>query len=190
LESCGLEWRAKARSIFECTTLRKLFINCYDQKNLSAFTPLVNLETLSILNAPIENLAGLECLSSLRKLRLGNLRNLKALDGIEQLQNLERLDIDGCRSIRNIEAIGPLAKLRRLHLIDDGKIDSLAPLSKMENLIAVTFPGSTNIVDGDLSPLARHRLSAISFQNRRHYTHRREDFDGYKNFSVTSVSPW
>jgi hypothetical protein len=42
------------------------------------------------------------------------------------------------------------------------------------------FYDSTNILDGDLAPVQRHNgLSRISFQNRKHYSHRREQFTAY-----------
>jgi hypothetical protein len=47
------------------------------------------------------------------------------------------------------------------------------PLQTSRNL----FYESTNIVDGDLSPLTRQKnLSSVSFQDRRHYSHKRLEF--------------
>ena len=50
LESCGLEWRSKAGSLFECVTLKELFLNRYSGKDTASFGKLANLESLSILN--------------------------------------------------------------------------------------------------------------------------------------------
>jgi hypothetical protein len=94
LESCGLEWRPKATSLFECVTLKELFVNRYKGKDLTAFAKLVNLETLAILNSPIESLRGLGAVTKLRSLRLANLQRLSALSGIEPLAGLEELDIN------------------------------------------------------------------------------------------------
>jgi hypothetical protein len=57
-----------------------------------------------------------------------------------------------------------------------GDIETLKPLSRLTSLEWVTFSESTNIVDGDLSSLFQMRLSRIAFQNRRHYSHKREAF--------------
>ncbi len=56
-------------------------------------------------------------------------------------------------------------------------------------LSEVVFYESTNIRDGDLSPLMKHRLSSVSFQNRRHYSHRREQFPGFHCKPATLEDP-
>jgi len=177
LRSCGLEWRPKATSLFDCTTLKELFVNGYSGKVFSPFAALFNLESLAILNSPIANLHQLGALRRLRSLRLANLKRLTSLAGIEGLATLEELEIHTCRAIRSIEEIGSLPGLRRLFLNNDGDIESLKPLEKLNGLEWVLFYESTNICDGDLSPLLYQKnLSRVSFRNRRHYSHRREDF--------------
>ncbi|MGA3242084.1 MAG: hypothetical protein ABSG03_38000 [Bryobacteraceae bacterium] len=177
LEHGALEWRPRATSLFDCTTLKTLFVNRYGGGNVDPFARLTNLVSLAILNAPVENLNGLRPLHSLRSLRLANLRRLTSLSGIEGLANLEDLEIHTCRAIPSIEEIGSLLRLRHLRLNNDGDIKSLKPLEKLDALESVSFYESTNILDGDLSPLLRQKhLSRVSFQNRRHYSHRREEF--------------
>jgi hypothetical protein len=67
-----------------------------------------------------------------------------------------------------------LTALKKLHLNNGGAIASLKPLLNLDGLESVMFYESTNIVDGDLSPLLRQKnLARISFQNRRHYSHQR-----------------
>lgn len=169
--------RKGASSLFECLSLRELFVNNYDGKDILPFTRLLNLESLALLNAPIETLNGLGALQNLRSLRLGRLVCLDSLDGIEGLANLEELEIQRCRRIGSITPLTNLTKLRKLHLNDCGEIESLRPLSNLKQLESVLFYESTNIVDGDLTPLTqRPNLSVVSFQNRRHYSHRRESF--------------
>lgn len=171
LERCALEWRPKAVSVSDCKTLKKLFVNRYDGGDVESFARLRNLESLSLLNAPIENLHGLRTLKCLRSLRLANLRKLSSLEGIEGLTNLEELEIHTCRSIGTIEAIASLTKLRTLDINNDGAIASLKPLEKLGLLERVTFYESTNILDGDLSPLeAQKHLSRVAFKNRSHYS--------------------
>lgn len=122
-------------------------------------------------------LTGLETLRGLKSLRLGNLKRLRSLSAIEQLTNLESLEMHACPLVRSIDQVSHLRQLKKLYLIDDGKIESLAPLSKISGLEEVLFYESTNILDGDLSPLTHQRnLLKVSFQNRRHYSHKREDF--------------
>lgn len=177
LEDCGLEWRSGAESLFKCVTLKKVFVNRYSGKDVSLFAQLVNLESLAILNAPIENLHGLGALKHLRDLRLAKLKKLRSLAGIERLMNLEELEIHTCLGITSIDEIGCLSRLRMLYLNNDGNISSLKPLNKLGKLESVLFYESTNILDGDLSPLMQQKnLSRVTFQNRRHYSHKREEF--------------
>jgi hypothetical protein len=177
LENCGLEWRPKSESLFDCTTLQGLFVNSYTGGNLAAFSRLTNLESLAVLNAPIETLEGIGSLHKLRVLRLANLKKLQSLDGIQFLSTLEELEVHTCPRIGSINEVGALGNLRKLHLNNDGNLDSLKPLNAIDRLESVLFYESTNILDGDLSPLARQKnLIRVSFQNRRHYSHRREDF--------------
>jgi len=178
LESCVLEWRPKAVSLFKCTTLKDLFVDRYKGKDVARFAQLVNLESLAILNAPVASLRGLSALTRLRSLRLALLRRLPSLAGIEGLANLEELDINTCRAIRSIDEIGSLSRLKKLFLNNIGEIESLKPLDNLDGLEKVVFYESTNILDGDLSPLLRQQnldFSRVSFQNRRHYSHRREN---------------
>ena len=177
LEKCALHWRSNAPSVFECLSLRELFIDEYDGKDVTAFTKLVHLQALAIMNAPVESLSELRVLQSLRSLRLGRLVCLTSLAGIEGLAQLEQLEIQRCRKIMVIDQIAALSKLRTLHLNDCGEIASLKPVAQLKELQTVLFYESTNIVDGDLSPLTQlPNLSRVSFKNRRHYSHRREDF--------------
>ncbi len=177
LEDCALEWRPKAASLFACSTLRSLYVNRYDGLDLSCFSGLVNLQSLAILNAPAESLDGISALTNLRFLRLANLKKLRSLDGLESLTNLEELEIHTCPNISSIEKLASLRRLRKLHLNNDGKIASLKPINSLPALESVLFYESTNILDGDLTPLTRQKhLVTVSFRNRRHYSHKREDF--------------
>ena len=58
-----------------------------------------------------------------------------------------------------------------------GSVQNLENIDAIEGLESVLFYESTNIVDGDLCPLMRQKhLSRVSFQNCRHYSHKREEF--------------
>jgi Leucine-rich repeat (LRR) protein len=175
LEECALEWRPKARSLFDCPTLKMLFVNRYNGKDVDLFAKLPNLESLAILNAPVGNLSGISGLKELRFLRLANLKRLSSLAGLEGLANLEELDIDTCR-VGSIEEVSFLPGLKKLILTNDGDIKSLKPLERLNALEFVGFV-QTNIIDGDISPLLRQKnLAKVVFKNRRHYSHRCEDF--------------
>jgi hypothetical protein len=147
LEECSLEWRPKAESLFECTTLKKLFVNRYSGKDSEPFGQLIDLDDLAILNAPVTNLNGLTPLKRLRTLRLAVLPKLTSLAGLEELVDLEELDVHTCRRIRSIEVMRLLPNLRKLYINNGGEIESLKPIRDLRNLEAVVFYESTNILD-------------------------------------------
>ncbi len=182
LEECSLEWRPNATSLFGCHGLKAFFVNSYKgRKDLDDFAALQNLERLGILNAPVLGITGIETLKKLQYLRMGNLKRLRRLRGLQELVHLEELNMNACMTGGAIEEVAALHKLRRLIMIDCDKIASLKPLLALPYLEEVIFPGSTNIVDGNLSVLTDLPcLRKVAFKNRRHYSHRREEFPGYR----------
>lgn len=177
LVECSFEWIKGSDSLFDVLSLKKLFINNYDKKNSYCFSKLINLEELSILNSPIENLQELSFLKSLKTLRLGNLKKITSLQGLQYLTELEELEIQRCKGIFTISEILRLSKLRRLLLIDLGDIANIKGLEYLTELQEFLFYESTNIVDGDLSSITKlTKLNNISYQNRKHYSHKREEF--------------
>jgi len=177
LVECGFEWIKGSDSLFEASSIQKLFINTYDKKNSDVFSKLFNLKELSILNSPIENIQGLSVLKDLKVLRLGNLKKVTSLQGLQNLHELEELEIQRCKGISAISEVLYLSKLKRLLLIDLGDITSIKGIENLTELNDFLFYESTNIVDGDLLPITKlNSLKKISYQNRKHYSHKREDF--------------
>lgn len=173
---CGLEWRKKSESIFEVKGLNKLFINKYDGDG-NLFSKLTNLKELSILNSKIDSLNFLRTLVFLERLRIGNLKNIISLSGVEHLQNLTEIKVQSCKRVKSISEIFLIRNLKRLIFIDGGTIDTFNGIEKLINLEGLFFSGSTKVLDGNLNPLFQlNKLNNISFMNRRHYTHKREDF--------------
>lgn len=179
LRNCSLEWRRGAESLFDCVMLTDLFLNCYDGKSSSPFSSLVNLRTLAILNSPLSELNGLAGLKGLRSLRLAGLKLLSSLDGLEHLHRLEKFEMQLCKSVHSLAPLGSLKNLVDVNISNNGKLDSLSPLGALPKLRSVLFYESTDIVDGDLRPIFDNPgISKVSFQNRRHYSHKREQFAG------------
>lgn len=174
LRECGLYWRPRAKSLFGCGNLKRLVIDHYSGKenDLSLFSRLANLESLSIMNSRIISLKGIEKLNKLRFLGLYNLRKLNSLEGIERLSSLSHLEVNGCRAIGTIAPVKHLKLLKRIHFCNDNVIDTLRHISELKGLEEVLFYDNTNIKDGDLTPLiSLPKLHNISFQDRKHYSH-------------------
>lgn len=184
LERCVFYWRSGSESLFECAALWWLFLHRYSGSGSEPFARLAALQELSIANSELREVESLAALKNLRFLGLYNLKKLASLRGLEELGQLEALEVNGCKGIGRIDELAALTRLRRLQLNDDGPIASLSPMRGAADLEQVLFYESTNIADGDLTPLAAlPRLQHISFQNRRHYSHKRE------NFPLAGLSP-
>lgn len=176
LERCSLEWRKGAESVFNVGTLKKLFLNAPPLTDCLRLQRLGNLEDLAILNAPLATMRGIGVLSGLSKLRLGNLKKLTDPSEIAELLRLEELEVDSCSGFGSIEFASALRSLRVLVLDNVGPVSSFSPLKSTNRLDTLIFAESTNVLDGDLSFLLHRNLKSIAFQNRRHYSHRREAF--------------
>jgi hypothetical protein len=177
LTDCGFEWIKGSDALFNCIKLKTLGINNYDKTSSDSFARLVNLEKLTILNAGIESLTGLSALKKLNYLSVANLKKLFSLKGIEELQELLELELQNCKGIEDISPVFNLHKLKSIMLIDSGGIKSIKGLAHLKELETFLFYGTTNVLDGDLKGLLELKnLSKISFQNRKHYSNRREHF--------------
>lgn len=175
LEDCGLRWRNGSESLFVQRTLKHLFLSDSPLTDSSVVAEMIGLESLSISTSSIKDVWGIGNLRRLRTLGLYHLKQLENLTGLEGIPQLEELEIVDCRKVENIEPIGELVNLRKLILGNDGSLKSLKPLRGHKYMQWLTFPESTNIVDGDLSVLLElPSLRKVAFQNRRHYSHSRE----------------
>jgi hypothetical protein len=178
LEDVGLEWRTEAKSLFDCTTLKKVFINCCEIEDLSSFSKMQHLKSLCLKSPSISAIGDVSNLKNLRYLELGNAKNLTSLDGIEKLSNLEDLRFYICRKMRNIEPLRSLTKLKRLYLCNCGPIESLKPLGCLKSLEDIYFCESTKILDGDLYPLKElPNLKEVYFPDRKNYNLKLYDFN-------------
>lgn len=170
LESLFLEWRPKSDSIFQCKTLREVYIMHYAGKSTEPFGELPKLEDLKFSGGSISRLEALGRLTRLRKLGLYYLRRLTTLDGVQDCPWLRDLDIEACKKITTIDPTSAVTALTKFGLKNCGEIDSIKPLANLTNLANVEMWESTNVLDGDLTPLLNlPRLKAVRIANRRHY---------------------
>src|SRR3989338_8434601 len=116
LENCIFYWRPKSDSLFECKTIRKLFILHYPYHDGAKLAKLENLEDLSIVSSPITDIRALGSLKKLKNLRLHILPKLSSLDGFVSCTNLQRLEIGTCKKIFSIKELKNLINLENLTL--------------------------------------------------------------------------
>ncbi|MCP3849489.1 MAG: leucine-rich repeat domain-containing protein [Gammaproteobacteria bacterium] len=173
LERCFISFGKGAETIFECSSLRYLYIDEFKLKSFSQLENLSNLEYLTIGNSNFNNPELFYELKRLRKLVLLNCRKLDHLKGIEELENLEWLTIDGSRKLTDIKNLSLLENLKVLQLSDNKEIETLAAIKELNQLKALCFFGDTIFTDGDFSFLEKFpSLSLVGFAGRRHYTHK------------------
>ena len=176
LERCVFYWRSGSESLFESSGLRSLFLHRYDGVSSEALSRLTGLEWLSVANSDIQEIEYLAILRNLKFLGLYNLRRLTSLRGLQCLTQLDVFELNGCKQVNRIDEVSDLVNLRQLQLNDDGLIASFAPLRALVALEQILFYESTDVADGDLAPLrALPRLRRVSFRNRRHYSHTRDN---------------
>jgi len=177
LIDCSFEWINGSESLFAVDSLKSLSVNNYKEVESNLFSNLINLEKLEIMNSNMECISAITPLTNLKSLHLANLNKLDAVSGIQELLNLEELEIQKCKNVSEVTEIFELKKLRRLLLLDMGKINTIIGIENLTELEYLFFYESTNIIDGDLSSIWKlNKLAKISFQNRRHYSHNREEF--------------
>jgi hypothetical protein len=181
LTAAFIEWRKQYGGLDSCTNLEQLYVNKYRDVDLIALQRLNKLSALTIGDSrTFSSLDGVSGLSELRSLGLRALPQLSDLTPVKDLAStLEDLDLKQCRRLATLEPIGSLARLRRLILENCGRVPSLRPLADLASLEELFFYGDTYVVDGDLDFLRTLRLRAVSFQNRRHYSLRREELPGF-----------
>ncbi len=180
LLECNIEWIKGSESLFELTKIRRLFINNYKGKDSSVLSRMLELEELSLLNTSFNEIKGILFLKELKKLKLASLKKINSLEGIGKLKKIKELEVQNCKSIFDVSPIFELINIERLLLVDLNTISSIKGIEKLVLMRYFLFYGSTDVIDGDISSLfLMKQIRKISFQNRKHYSHKREEFEQY-----------
>ena len=178
VRSVGGEWALIGDTLEEIDALQDVITWRFDGVDLRAFRDHLGLQRLTIKEAPyLESLAGIAGLPELAVVKVFLARRLWDISGVRELTSMLReLELEACPAIDAIDDVEPLIGLRFLGLSECGDIETLAPVRLLEQLEVLYAWGSTRIVDGDLSPLARlSRLREIRMQDRRGYRPRVAD---------------
>jgi len=177
LTTLDFEWISGSTSLFELKHIQDLSINRFNDKNLELFSKLTSLKKLSLMNSRISSLENICHLRSLNSLSLINLTKVENCLCLSNLSNLEDITIHSCKKISDISSLFCLQNIKKMHILDMGNIQSISGIETMTNLKEFLFYESTNIIDGDLSSLTQlPNIEKVFFQNRKHYTHKREEF--------------
>jgi protein phosphatase 1 regulatory subunit 7 len=163
-------------NLASCKNLRKLSNAFYNppNNNFEELASLSNLVEINVYRSNIRSFNGIGNLHQLAKMFIYNFPNLHCLDELEKISDsLVVLDFEACKRIENYEYVTCLKKLKVLKFDNCGNIPNIQFIKQMPNLKAFVFVDS-NIVDGDLSPCVG--LEYVGFINKRHYSHKFEDF--------------
>lgn len=172
LRSVSGEWALIGRTLSAADELESVSTWMFGEVDLHAFRDHIALKALTIKDAPyLESLAGLGGLPDLAILKIIGARRLHEIDDVSELSaSLYELEFEDCPRIDAIDVVASLVGLRFLGISESGDIASLAPIGSLSQLETFYAWGSTRILDGDLSPLARlPQLKEIRMRNRRGY---------------------
>ena len=157
-------------SIFQCTTLKTLYLDEFKMGDKHNLSQLKILESLSIGNSNITNIDWLQSMPNLKKLVILNNKKIEDYKPISTVKKLTWLELRGVKNLHTIDFLADLTDLEVL-LLECGGIDSISPISNHKNLQAISFSGSKFIInDGDLSPIETlNNLSMLSIVNKKTY---------------------
>lgn len=189
LEKLFLHWWKGAASVFECTTVKNLYIDEVKLKDLAALGNLNELRALTVGNSPFEKLAFVTDLKRLTKLALLNCRKVSDHSPISSLNQLRWLEIRGTKELTSLDIVRSLPQLEVLLIESNSEIASLEPLTNCKKLKAFSFYGSKmNIEDSNLEVLTTlPQLSMLGFRDRRTYSHRLIKPWNWSNFDSPDV---
>lgn len=177
LRSVAGDWGLIRGTLGRVDGLQSVITWQFDEGDLHAFRDHVNLERLIIKEAPhLNSLSGLADLPELKVLGVFLARRLEDISDVAGLRSLRELEFEDCPAVISLDDVDSLVNLRFLGVSECGDIESLAPTESLKQLEVLYAWGSTCIVDGDLSPLARlPRLKEIRMRDRRSYNPRVAD---------------
>jgi hypothetical protein len=116
LKSVALTWRPKAKSLFKCVQLQRLFLNRYTGTDLTELSELKNLRFLRINLGSVVSLEGLADTVGLEELMLMQNTKLEEITAILGLKHLKRIRIDNCKHVKNIDALRKM-KIPKLEIV-------------------------------------------------------------------------
>lgn len=170
LESLFCSAERPIPSVFQCTSLKELYLDEFKLGDKHQLSQLLNLESLTIGYSNLTNLNFLHSLPDLKKLTLYNNRLITDFSPISTLIHLNWIDLRGLKNLHTIDFLEGLKKLNVL-LLESGAIGSIHPIRNHQELKAISLTGSKfHIIDGDLTPISTlSNLSMLFINNRKTY---------------------
>lgn len=141
-------------------------------KNLSGVVSGKSLGELSICQAPIHSLDGIQVAHRLSRLSLSYNRKLEDISSLGDLaQSLRSLEIEMCSKLTDFAVLAKLTQLEYLTLRGSNTLQDLSFLQNMPHLKELYL--TMNVADGDLSLCTQ--VPYVKIKNRQHYSHKDKD---------------
>ena len=128
-----------------CESLRSLCLVNYMNSSLVPISIIRNLKSLEIKTSSIKSLKGIEKLSNLSYLLLGNCVKLKDIQNLENLSMLTDIIFDICPNVYDYDIIKFLSKLEHIEIIDCNDVKGIEFIKNMPNLKNIQILGNTKI---------------------------------------------
>ncbi|TDK25062.1 hypothetical protein E2F46_07805 [Luteimonas aestuarii] len=177
LTSLGADWAQVKDSIAGARRLRYLFLLRYDRPDISPLSSLSRLVGMTMKDKPrLRSLDGLAELHNIKELSIFSAGQLDDTGALKDVETIESLELQSCGRLSSISDISCCLGLKSLNFSECGEIDSLSSIRNLARLETLYLFGTTNIKDGDLTPLLElPRLHELRMQDRRHYNPRVKD---------------
>jgi BspA type Leucine rich repeat region (6 copies) len=172
-------WIPGAEAAFNCLNLERLFLYKYPFSDLAPLSRLQKLDSLVIMNTfRLKSLNGIARLQNLQHLGIYLCPKLTDITQVAELKHVKDLAFETCKKARPFDVVGAVKGLRSLAFNNCGPIESIAALRNTPKLEELFFYESTNVLNGDLWPMAAlPKLRCHAFRDRKHYSHNGEYFD-------------
>lgn len=184
LSKCYLSWWKGAESIFNCDSLKSMYLDGVPDLLDGHYDLPKGLKQLTIANSKVESLAFVKGVT-LDLFALYNCKKINNFDMIANIKSLLRLEIRGCKKLESVGFVKSLKLLEVAIISDNGSLDSLSYFENILSLKALAFAGNTSIEDGDLGVLVNlPNLSMLMFGAKKHYTHKLIKSWNWNNFNT------
>lgn len=170
-------------SIFQCSSLKELYLDEFKMGDHHQFSQLYNLESLTIGNSNISNIDFVQSMPNLKKFVILNNRKITDFSPISTIQNLNWLELRGVSNLHSIDFLENLKELNVL-LLECGAIESIHPIQSHQELKAISLGNQRfSIDDGDLTPIETlNNLSMLFIPNKRTYNARVNNLWNWDNY--------
>lgn len=172
-------WMPRTETAFNCRTLERLLVYKYPYEDITPLSRLTKLDSLLFVNTyRLKSIRGIHALQKMEYLGFFLCPKLTDITEIAEVKSIKELAFDTCKKARPFDVVGSLKGLRSLFFNNCGPVESIAALRNTPDLEEFLFWESTDVLDGDLSPMAAlPRLRCHAFKNRKHYSHTGDYFD-------------